>query len=74
MLINRIGDFFILGGILLLFGLCKSVDFFIIFSQFNLYLDKFVFFYGFKCKVVDLVCLLLFLGAITKSAQIFFHG
>jgi NADH-quinone oxidoreductase subunit L len=74
MLINRIGDFFILGGILLIFSICKSVDFFVVFSQFNLYLEKFIIFYIFRCRIVDLICLLLFLGAITKSAQIFFHG
>ena len=74
MLINRVGDFFILMGIMLLFFSFKSLDFFVIFSQVNLYAIKTVGLFGLNFKLIDLICFFLFLGAITKSAQIFFHG
>ena len=74
MLINRVGDFFILAGIMLIFIIFKSVDFFVVFSQFNLYSTISIIFFGLVFKVVDVICLFLFLGAITKSSQIFFHG
>ena len=74
MLVNRIGDFFILVGIILIFFCFKSLDYFVVFSEFNLYTIKVVNLIFFKIKVTDLICFFLFLGAITKSAQIFFHG
>ena len=74
MLINRIGDFFILISIMILFFSFKSLDFFVIFSQVNLYSLKTVNFVNLNFKLIDLICFFLFLGAITKSAQIFFHG
>ena len=74
MLINRIGDFFILISIMLLFFSFKSLDFFVIFSQINLYSVKLIKLFGLQFKLVDIICFFLFLGAITKSAQIFFHG
>jgi NADH-ubiquinone oxidoreductase chain 5 len=74
MLINRVGDFFILTGIMLVFFLFKSLDFLVVFSSVNVYLLKTVKLFSFKLKLLDLICFFLFLGAITKSAQIFFHG
>jgi NADH-quinone oxidoreductase subunit L len=74
MLINRIGDFFLLSGIILIFFCFKSLDFFVVFSQFNLYVFKNVNLFGINFKITDIICFFLFLGAITKSAQIFFHG
>lgn len=74
MLINRIGDFFILAGIVLIFIVSKSVDFFVVFSCFSLYAEATFVFFGFVFKIVDAICLFLFLGAVTKSSQIFFHG
>lgn len=74
MLINRVGDFFILAGVMLIFIIFKSVDFFVVFSQFSLYATVSVVFFGFVFKAVDAICLFLFIGAITKSSQIFFHG
>ncbi len=74
MLINRIGDFFILTAMMLLFFFFKSLDFFVIFSQVNVYSLKIIKIFNLTFKLMDLICFFLFLGAITKSAQIFFHG
>jgi NADH:ubiquinone oxidoreductase subunit 5 (subunit L)/multisubunit Na+/H+ antiporter MnhA subunit len=74
MLLNRVGDFFIISAILLIFVVCKSVDFYVVFSQISYHSAKCFNFYGYTFSLVDFICFLLFLGAITKSAQIGFHG
>ena len=63
---TRIGDFGFTVGILLLFWTFKSVDFRTIFAQ-TLYLQPEAFA---TAGVLTVICLLLFTGAIGKSAQL----
>jgi NADH-quinone oxidoreductase subunit L len=75
MLINRVGDFFFLVGISIIFFIFKSVDFFIIFSQVHIYQFKYVFkIFNLYISIIDVISLFLLIGAITKSAQLGFHG
>jgi proton-translocating NADH-quinone oxidoreductase chain L len=73
MLVNRFGDFFIL---LAFFGIAStfdSLDYDIVFAQVPLYLDHTIRIFGYQLPVIDTICLLLFLGAMGKSAQFSFH-
>lgn len=74
MLINRVGDYFILIGIILIAIIFKTLDFYTIFSLVHIYSFKFINFYFIKITVIDLICFFLLVGAITKSAQLGFHG
>jgi NADH:ubiquinone oxidoreductase subunit 5 (subunit L)/multisubunit Na+/H+ antiporter MnhA subunit len=74
MLINRVGDYFILIGIILIFLTFKSLDFYTIFSLVHIYSLKLISFYNIKLTIIDIICFFLLMGAITKSAQIGFHG
>jgi NADH-quinone oxidoreductase subunit L len=75
MLINRIGDFFILIAVILIAINFKTLDFLTVFSQANIYaLKHFINFYGINLSIVDTICFFLLIGAITKSAQLGFHG
>jgi NADH-quinone oxidoreductase subunit L len=75
MLINRVGDYFILIGIILIVLNFKTLDFYTIFSLAHLYSLKVIFsMYTVKITIVDFICFFLLIGAITKSAQLGFHG
>jgi len=66
MLINRVGDYFILIGIILIAIIFKTLDFYTIFSLVHIYSFKFINFYFIKLTVIDLICFFLLIGAITK--------
>jgi NADH-quinone oxidoreductase subunit L len=72
-LVNRVGDFGLALGIFLIFYLFGTVNYSEVFNQIPQIMDKNLFFLGFNVKAIDLVCLLLFIGAMGKSAQIFLH-
>lgn len=73
MLVNRVGDFGLALGIMGLFTMFKTVDFHTIFaSASHVAHDSFLFFH-IEMHACTLVCLLLFVGAIGKSAQLGLH-
>ncbi len=72
-LVNRVGDFGFALGIFLIFFIFKSVNFNDVFSQVLLYSDKDLNFIGLSINVIDLICILLFVGAMGKSAQFLLH-
>lgn len=74
MLINRVGDYFILMAIILIVITFKTLDFYTVFSLVHLYSFKFINFYIINLTIIDLICFFLLIGAITKSAQLGFHG
>jgi len=75
MLINRIGDFFLLVGIVLVIITFKSADFNIVFSTAHVYsLKPFILTDYISISVLDFICFFLIIGAITKSAQFGMHG
>lgn len=73
MLLNRIGDFFLLLSLFFLIYVFNSLDYEIIFSMSSLLIKHKILFFGYKISFLDLLCFFLFLGAIGKSAQIGLH-
>ena len=71
-LINRIGDMFFILGIAMIYTAFDSFDYRTIFLNINeLDLDNLKTYFG--LSYIDLSCLLLFIGAMAKSAQIPLH-
>lgn len=73
MIVNRIGDLGLALGIMILYYYCKSVDYSTIFSLVPLFLDESFYFFNFNIDILTLSTLLLFIGAIGKSAQLGLH-
>jgi len=72
-LVNRVGDFGFALGIFLIFYLFDTVNYTEVFALIPTIIDKNLIFLGIKVKAIDLICLLLFVGAMGKSAQILLH-
>ncbi len=73
-LVNRVGDFGFAIGIFLIFYLFGTINYdevFLKVSQFNN--SQTYSFLGAKINFIDVICLLLFVGAMGKSAQILLH-
>ena len=71
--VNRVGDFGFALGIFLIFYLFGTVNYSEVFQQIPTIVDNNLLFLGIEIKAIDLICLLLFIGAMGKSAQIFLH-
>ena len=71
--VNRVGDFGFALGIFLIFYLFGTVNYSEVFEQVPQIIDKKLLFLGMHIKAIDLICILLFIGAMGKSAQIFLH-
>ena len=72
-LVNRVGDFGFALGIFLIFYLFGTVNYNEVFEQIPAITEKNLNFLGLEVNAIDLICLLLFIGAMGKSAQIFLH-
>ena len=73
MLINRVGDFFILLAIFLIFIVFDTLDYNVIFSIVPLIVSYNIVILDLKISVIDIISLFLLLGAMGKSAQIGLH-
>ena len=71
--VNRVGDFGFALGIFLIFYLFGTVNYEEVFEQIPNIVEKKIIFLGLELVAIDLICLLLFIGAMGKSAQIFLH-
>ena len=71
--VNRVGDFGFALGIFLIFYLFGTVNYSEVFEQIPSIKDKDLVFLGIKINAIDLICILLFIGAMGKSAQILLH-
>ncbi|MEH2547296.1 NADH-quinone oxidoreductase subunit L [Bradyrhizobium sp. AZCC 2262] len=71
--VNRVGDFGFLLGIFAIFMLTKSIDFETIFAGAPGLSGKTINFFGWHADALTLTCLLLFMGAMGKSAQFLLH-
>ncbi len=71
--VNRVGDFGFSLGIFLTFYLTGSIAFDQVFAAAPGLVGKTVHFIGFNWDALTLVCLLLFMGAMGKSAQFLLH-
>ena len=81
-IVNRVGDFGFALGIFLIFYLFGTVNYDEVFLKIPEYINREISllnnsppfsFLGTSVKYIDLICLLLFIGAMGKSAQIFLH-
>ena len=71
--VNRVGDFGFALGIFLIFYLFDTVNYSEVFELIPTIKDKDLIFLGIEIGAIDLICLLLFVGAMGKSAQILLH-
>ena len=71
--VNRVGDFGFALGIFLIFYLFGTVNYTEVFELIPQSLEKDLTFLGININAIDLICILLFIGAMGKSAQIFLH-
>src|ERR1700681_2180619 len=71
--VNRVGDFGFLLGIFSIFMLMGSIDFETIFAGAPGQAGKTIDFFGWHADALTLTCVLLFVGAMGKSAQFFLH-
>jgi len=71
--VNRVGDFGFALGIFLIFYLFGTLNYSEVFQQIPQIVDKELLIIGMHIKAIDLICILLFIGAMGKSAQIFLH-
>ncbi len=72
-LVNRVGDFGFAIGIFLIFKYFGTVNYYEVFNQIDLLANKDINFLGVKINLITIICLSLFVGAMGKSAQFFFH-
>ncbi len=71
--VNRVGDFGFALGIFLLFYFFGTVNYSEVFELIPTITNREISFLGIELNAVDLICLLLFIGAMGKSAQILLH-
>ena len=71
--VNRVGDFGFALGIFLIFYLFGTVNYDEVFELVPSILNNDLSFLGINVNAINLICVLLFIGAMGKSAQIFLH-
>src|SRR4051812_4204582 len=72
-IVNRVGDFGFALGIFAIFMLIGSTDFETIFAGAPQLTGKTIDFFGWHADALTLTCILLFMGAMGKSAQFLLH-
>lgn len=73
-LVNRVGDFGFILGIALILAYTGSLDYDTVFkSASSLASESIIIFSGHEWQVITVICLLLFVGAMGKSAQVPLH-
>ena len=72
-IVNRVGDFGFALGIFAIFVLFNSVEFETIFANAPTIVGQKMHFLSWDLDALTVVCLLLFMGAMGKSAQLFLH-
>ena len=71
--VNRVGDFAFAIGIFLIFYFYGTVNYNEVFIKTPMLLKKEIIFFGIQSNLITLICLMLFIGAMGKSAQILLH-
>ncbi|MFL5096707.1 MAG: NADH-quinone oxidoreductase subunit L, partial [Xanthobacteraceae bacterium] len=72
-IVNRVGDFGFALGLFAVFMLVGSIDLETVFAQVPALSGKTIHFLGREADALTLICLLLFMGAMGKSAQFLLH-
>ena len=70
---NRVGDFGLILAISLIYLTFGSVEYSTVFAAANNHLGSIFTIFGKKINTIDAICILLFIGAMGKSAQIGLH-
>ena len=73
MLVNRVGDFFILLALFSIYYIFKTLDYDVVFNLTPYMLNQNILIGNFNLPAIDLICIFLFLGAMGKSAQLGLH-
>jgi NADH-ubiquinone oxidoreductase chain 5 len=73
MIVNKIGDFGLSLGIALIFFVFQTFDFSVIFNVVPTMIHEDFIFFGFYINKITLITILIFVGAVGKSAQIGLH-
>lgn len=73
MIVNRIADLAFTVGVLAIFYTFQSVEFNVVFGLAPYFKNTTILFANFEVNPLSLICVLLFLGACGKSAQIGLH-
>ena len=73
MIMNRIGDFGLALGIFFIYAYMGALDYSTVFALAPYYVDYNVTFLNMEFKLLNIVALLLFIGAVGKSAQLGLH-
>ena len=71
--VNRVGDFGFALGIFALFALTSSINFDTVFAEGPTLANKSIHFLSWEMNALTLICILLFMGAMGKSAQFLLH-
>lgn len=72
-IVNRIGDFFFLIGIVTIFFMLKTFDFVLLYPCLIWLVDEKIIFLTYEISSLELIGSLFFLGAVAKSAQLGLH-
>ncbi len=72
-IVNRVGDFFFILGIILIYITFKSIHFVDIFQNINSIKNSYINFFQFQIDLTTVICIFLLLGAMGKSAQLGLH-
>lgn len=72
-IVNRVGDFGLALGVIIIFLMFGSVQFDVVFSDVQRFANMNFNFWGFEIHALTLACLFLFMGAMGKSAQLGLH-
>jgi len=72
-IVNRVGDFGLAIGIFLIFFFYGTVNYDEVFQLTPQLIQNQIIFFGSEINLITLICLMLFIGAMGKSAQIFLH-
>jgi NADH-quinone oxidoreductase subunit L len=72
-IVNRVGDFGFALGIFALFLMTKTVSYDLAFAQAETLAKANIHFLGYELPALTTICLLLFMGAMGKSAQFLLH-
>lgn len=73
MLVNRIGDFSLLLAIFAIYFVFNSLDYDVVFSLVPLVADNKIIVGNLEIPALDMICVLLFIGCMGKSAQLGLH-
>jgi len=72
-IVNRVGDFSFALGIFLIFYIFGTINYEEVFQKIPQINNREIIFLGIRLNVINLICILLFIGAMGKSAQILLH-